>query len=438
MDENQIYIKICEIHKLWAKGEYDKIDFKDYFEKTNKFVKMDLFLSSEKRQISTDIACIIQDTARDKLNRIEPDSFSNIISTLVILAEKNPSEFKHQDYEDPVLTAINTALGNIYMAIISFCLRWCKVFGKVQGQQTFPLELKNFFESELAGKKERPPEFDTIMGLELNNLEYLDTNWVKNWIDSIFPKSNDIILRRALIGYLYNPNPLSKELYTLLKCNNVFHRAIHEKLPERCIRTLIWEIIVGYSEGVEIIDTTGNLVDELIQYGNEEHIMYLIHQYWQFRSNSDFRVVQKVKPLWRKLVNHLIEEGNSIGRNRLLAHLSWWVELFDYIDTDIIDLLKPSLNVISMLDAIRLLEIFKSYPSKDNWELILPLILIKVENPEYMGKYLKPALDFIREKFQYQEIINIGKGSSKVDVFDRLLPNKKTSMDKYLNMESGS
>ncbi len=397
MDDIDLYTNIISVHKLWEKKEIEKIDFDDYFEIIHKYVKNDSFGGIQERRISEEIADIIREASLGNQDLITLKSISKVISTLLVLGIKLPSEFNQIIHEDPVINTLNTALGHIYLAMMAIISRWRKIVD-IPESRSLPPELKVFFESILVEKKERTPEFDAIIGLELNNLEFYDTNWVCNWIDTIFPINNKERMLRVLIGYFYNPNPISKELYSILKQKDIYRLAIHTKLPDRCIRSVSYAIFVGYSENEEKMGELGNLIDELIDTGSDDHIDYFIHIFWQFRATLDEKLRHKVKPIWRKLVNSLQERTDLVDKNRSLARLSWWIELVTHIDEEVQDLLKPSLEVINFLDARRLLDAFNARPSLSNWDLILPKIISKIDYPEYEMEHLKPAFDYLKEK----------------------------------------
>jgi hypothetical protein len=264
----------------------------------------------------------------------------------ILLFLVNNTESDVDKEEDIINTTINTAKGKIFEAIISYSLHFARINEKSKGKRWKPA-IKEEFTKRLNRLFDKSLEFSVILGQFLPNLLYLDDEWVYDNIDRIFPKDNDLHWRIAFTGYLSYSRTLYKEIYSMLKEKGHYSNAITAKFAdkyamERCVQ----HICIGYLSDFEKIDDNESLINQLLNNKdpekNPEQLTELINYLWRIRDNLKAQSKEKVKPLWKKMIEILTPKQNESAYREVISKTSNLLKLFDNIDDEMFELLKLS------------------------------------------------------------------------------------------------
>jgi len=293
-----------------------------------------------KDRIISAIADLIDEGTKKDDHAMDTNLLTKAKEILLILVNNTKSEVDKE--EDIINTTINTAKGKIFEAIISYSLYFARINEKPKGERWIPA-IKEEFTKRLNRLSDKSLEFSVILGQFLPNLLYLDDEWVYDNIDRIFPKDNDLHWRIAFTGYLSYSRTLYKEIYSLLKEKRHYSKAITAKFAdkyamERCVQ----HICIGYLSDFEKIDDNESLINQLLNNKNPEQLTELINYLWRIRDNLKAQSKEKVKPLWKRMIEILTPLQNEPVYREVISKTSNLLELFDNIDEEIFEWLKLS------------------------------------------------------------------------------------------------
>jgi hypothetical protein len=288
------------------------------------------------------IADLIYEGTNDDRHAFDQRCLPQCEKILLILSENTPSDV--DDSSKDIFTAVlNSALGRVYYAIISYSLRFARIYRKDVDQKWID-PIRTHFEKVL--HKGRSVEFNVILGTFLLQLYYLDKNWTKESINIIFPKEDIESWTIVFSSYLFHSSQFSKELYLLLRENQHYTSAIRtEPNGSTSFAKLSQHICIAYFNDLEPL-SDGSLISELITSENINYLSDLIHFVWRLGDKIDAGMKTKIKPLWDKIIAFIKNSEDESKYGDILAYLSFWLSLVDRIDDDICSWLKISVKYI--------------------------------------------------------------------------------------------
>ena len=199
------------------------------------------------RWISDAIADLLHDGTRDDKHAYPAALLPRGWSLIQILVEHGEAVTEPSD--DPMNQAINSSKGRALEAAFSHILRSCRIADKATGSHAAAwVDAHGLMDQELARCVGDNFEFSTLCGAYLGNLEYIDSHWLQDSIEEIFPVAHPPNLGCALGGLAYAS--ATRKTYRMLRDAGVMDAALRfafkdqhgrEKLLERLTLGYLWE-----------------------------------------------------------------------------------------------------------------------------------------------------------------------------------------------------
>ena len=197
--------------------------------------------------ISNAIADLLNDGTRDDERAYPSELLPNGWHLIQILVERG--ERIAEPIEDPMNQSINSSKGRALQAAFGHILRRCRLADKEAGCHAKVWSaMRCLFDRELARCVGENFEFSTLCAARFGNLEYIDQEWLKANIRSIFPLDQPTNLRCAVGGLAYAS--ANRRMYRMLKDKEIIDSALRiedqdhygrEKLMERLMLGYLWE-----------------------------------------------------------------------------------------------------------------------------------------------------------------------------------------------------
>lgn len=351
-----------------------------------------------KNLIIGNIADLIYNGTNNDKHAYEAKYFLKTEEILLTLGEKTKSEIG-QDSQDIFTKVLNSSLGKVYSAMISYSLRIARLQRKDKEQKWVKV-IKSYFEKTLEMK--RSVEFDVTLGNFLLQLDYLDKKWVNNKINNIFPRENTKSWINAFSSYLFHSSHFSDELYLLLKSKQHYDLALETDFKESEISMkLTQHIFIAYVRGIETL-SKNSLVDKLIKNSNTRFLSDLILFAWRFRKKNE-KIKSKIKPLWGKIVDFIRSSEDDSEYKEILVNLFFWLSLIDEIDNDIYDWLKTSIKYVNAKIEIFLAEYLLQHVDKTP-KLVAEIFYEIVGVGKYFPRFKQKDIVILIEKlFTYKQ-----------------------------------
>ncbi len=316
------------------------------------------------------VAKLIEAGTKDNTHMFDPQFLPLAEKILLILVEK--VELGPSTIQDMSTAVVNSDRGSVFSAMINYALQFARVNGSEQ-ESRWPQAIKEDFTKRLDRSFEPSFEFSFVLGACLSNLLYFDKTWVIDNIDRIFPKHNEYHWHVAFSGYLLYSGQLHESVYSLLKKQGHYQKAITSDfcnqqidtrvLPQtsvvyldseqinftvdRAIRKkLVSDIYLGWVKGFETLTDETSLIYQLINSGPQKLLSALIHFFWRKRDDLPEEMKIRVMPTWRALFESLSQKDDIEKYEEVLSRLSGWVALVDTIDTEVLKWLKMSTKYI--------------------------------------------------------------------------------------------
>lgn len=287
---------------------------------------------------------------------------------LLVLAQRTNEDLF--DMGDLVNSVLNSTKGKIYSAMFNYSLCYARHFRKDLDSR-FNEAIKKDFVKRLDPKNEPSEEFSLTLGKFLTNLCYLDKNWVKENINKIFPKENEIHWKAAFTGYLSNSETVYVKIYNLLKSNGHYSKALNTEFKDPHITEhLVQHICIGYMEGLENLDDESSLINHLLNIWNSHHITELIRFLKWFNKDSASDKKQKVFALWRIIISKISSDLENTENINIFSELNGWISLIDMLDDE----------------SCRWLISSAKYVKSHNFGFIEQLIRLADKTPKYTGE----------------------------------------------------
>jgi len=304
-----------------------------------------------KTLVISNVADLIHSGTNNDKHAYDVKHFPKTEEILLILGEKTKSEVD-QTTEDLFTAVLNSSLGSVYSAMISYSLRIARLLKK-DVEQKWIKNIQDHFEKTLETR--RSVEIDVTLGKFLLQLHFLDKKWVKDNINKIFPKEKTESWINGFSSYLFHSSHFSDELYCLLKANQDYELALKTDFGRSLIFGKISQhIFIAYIRGSETLSEE-SLMSDLISNPNLAFLSDLVLFAWRLGNKTD-KIKPKIKPLWEKIVKFIRSSEDEARYREILAYLSYWLSLVDKIDEDIVDWLKTSIKYFDQKTELFLVE----------------------------------------------------------------------------------
>jgi len=354
------------------------------------------------------ISELIEEGTKDDKHAFEPNLFPQAETLLLHLVKKTKSDL--HDTDDIVTAVLNSSKGKIFSAIISYSLRYGRVY-KNQADERWPIAIKKDFNTRLDRAIEPSLEFSLTLGQCLANLFWLDNQWATDQINRILPLNLEKHWKAGFTGYLFFTSQIFKNVYFCLRTNGHYTRALKTNFNKNHISDrLVQHICIGYIEDWEELNDNKSLISQLLRKQDVKQLKEILRFFWSQRDKITKKIKLKVKPCWGKLVEIALQNEQKKEYQILLSDLSKWISLVDIIDDQIFQWLKLSI---------------KYFQVHNHTSLFIEYLLEHVlKAPEKVGKLYLEMLnsniypDYKKESIQ--EIIDVLYQSDHRKIADRI------------------
>lgn len=317
--------------------------------------------SPQKNYLVKSIADLVYEGTHDEQNTFPQQFLPNCEAILLQLVDNSFSTVTNENF-DVFTSVINSPLGIVHYAMITYSLRFAKLYKK-DSVEKWATPIKSYYESAL--QKKRTIEFQVSLGTFLPQLYYLDKEWVTNNIDIIFPKEDTLIWEYGFSSYLVHSSTLSKQIYCLLREHQHYTKALDclTSTQKHALTKLPQHICLAYLNDLEDL-SENSLLSKLVKGENVTYLFDLVTFLWHLRGKLETRMQEKIKPLWAAIID---QTSNSSYKNKykeVLAHLSTWLILIDTIDSDVVNWMKQTNACLNDRSSLFYLEYLNSHVSK--------------------------------------------------------------------------
>ena len=304
--------------------------------------------------VISEILELIKEVTKDDKNVNNLKFLPKIEKILLKLASK--IEPKKYSAENIVNKAINSNLGKLLSAMVFYSFRYAKK-NKSENTERWPKKIKIYFDKMLNRKDNPHIELGAVVGKYLPSIYYLDKEWITINFNNIFNKEIQQLWEVAFSSYLFYSATIYKEFYILFKQDNHLLKGIITNFEEEFSeKHFVQHICLAYLEGWEKLEDSNSTICKLIENKKIAHLEEVISFMGSKKSNL---FIEKIKPLWRKMISVLENEINDPKYQKVIAKLINWLDLVDEMDNDIFNwiilsvkyiYLKP--NIYSFLESL--------------------------------------------------------------------------------------
>lgn len=332
--------------------------------------------SQEKNFFTKSIADFIFEGTRDE-KHVFDDDFLPLCESILLRLTANAYPTVTSDTTDVHTAVLNSPLGILYYALITYSLRFAKVNNKNK-EEKWVNSIKAYYQSII--ESTRTIEFEESLGTFLPQLYYLDKQWTISNINKLFPKENQAMWKFGFSSYLFHSTTLSKDLYCLLKENGHYKKAL-ESVEKYSFEKLPQHICIAYLNDLENLEK-GSLLTDLITGSNVSYLMEFVNFFWHLRGKLDEKMKGKVKPAWGAIISHISNVAEKDKYRGILAHLAYWLILVEDIDEDIANWMKFSNKYIDDVGSMFYVEYLNNHVSK-NPEQVADIFYDLLSNANY-------------------------------------------------------
>jgi hypothetical protein len=253
---------------------------------------------------------------------------------------------------DLVTSVLNSSKGKVFIASINYSLRNARLYAKDRNDRWIQ-SIKSDFTLRLNKIIEPSLEFSVVLGWYLPYLNYLDSQWVGTNINKIFDRDSDKHWQAAFIGYIVMTSTVYEELYKLLRDNGIYERGMAISFADKHVGDkLVQNVVIGYIAGWDDLDDPSGLLNRLFKTNNHEYLSSLVTFMWTFRDSNKKDISDKVKRLWKRVIEQITRMENGEYRlvdeaySKIASDLGRWLSLVDTIDDDTYKWLLVSVGAI--------------------------------------------------------------------------------------------
>lgn len=329
--------------------------------------------------VISEILELIKEGTKDDKNVNNLKFLPKIEKILLKLASK--IEPKKYSAENIVNKAINSNLGKLLSAMVFYSFRYAKK-NKSENTERWPKKIKIYFNKMLNRKDNSPIELGAVVGKYLPSIYYLDKEWIIINFNNIFNKEIQQLWEVAFSSYLFYSATIYKEFYILFKQDNHLLKGIVTNFEEEFSeKHFVQHICLAYIEGWEKLEDSNSTICKLIENKKIAHLEEAINF---LGSKKNSLSIEKIKPLWSKMISVLENKINDPKYQKVVVKLINWLDLVDEIDNDIFNWLIFSVKYFEKLNITyiyeKLLPFSNKIPKKVG-KIILEMLKSKVVFP---------------------------------------------------------
>jgi hypothetical protein len=325
------------------------------------------------------------------------------ISKSILLKLEANTVSKYVFTLDLATSILNSTRGKIYSAIINYSLRYARLYNKDK-QVHFDPDIKELFIKRLNEAKNT--EFFYSLGKYFRNILYLDSEWVRSNINTIYPKSDNELWEIVISGYLFfNPN-INKEIYLLLKEN--YLKAINFNLNERQLNArVIHQICIAYLNGWELFQDADSNITKVLAQRKPNQIKEIINFIWiQKDSIKELSLINKIENLIIELYNIIAQLDASNDKNDLLSDLSQWIVFINQFNCEQFKVFSELAKYASLrFYSTEFIEELNRIADKSPSE-VAEILIIEIRNKQQYPYYKEEIISKILDKLQHNKKVD--------------------------------
>jgi len=390
LDYMHKYYIIYGFSRAWR--EKQRFNWTNLFELIDKTLDDAFFKSQDKYKfwLVGEIANLIEYGTQKDDNAFDKSLLPKAKIILFKLLEHRDNEVIDDD--DWIHYVLNSPNGKVLHALISYALRYGRLHSsqKVKWEQ----EIKDFFTHQLEQNDDYSIFVFTILGQYLNNLMFLDEEWVDSNFTKIFPIQNDRLWEVSIDGYFSYSTTVYKNIYTNFKDLGHLQKGIDFKFKQdRTSEKIIQHICIAYMG-----DSDSETIFDIIKSQNSNNIIEIITFIWHgYRDKYERDDLEKINTLWNKIFDIFKSETNSEAQD-IFSELCKWFVFIENIDETNVELLKLSAkysekqynNYFITEELLRLVE--------DNAKYVGEIYLYMIENngyPDYKKEDIEKTISYL-------------------------------------------
>ena len=364
LDYMHKYYIIYGFSRAWI--EKQRFSWSNLFEFIDKILDDAFFKNQDKYKfwLVGEIANLIEYGTQKDDNTFDKNLLPKAKEILFKLLKHRNNEVVEDD--DWIHYVLNSPNGKVLHALISYALRYGRLHSsqKVKWEQ----EIKDFFTYQLEQNDDYSIFVFTILGQYLNNLVFLDQEWVDANFTKIFPTENDRLWEVSIDGYFSYSTAVHKNIYTNFKDLGHLQKGIDFKFKQdRTFEKTIQHICIAYMD-----DFDSETIFDIIKSQNSNNIIEIIIFIWHgYRDKYERDDLEKINILWNKIFDIFKSETNSEAQD-IFSELCKWFVFIKNIDETNVELLKLSAK--------------HSEKQHNNYFITEELLRLVKDNAKYVGE----------------------------------------------------
>jgi hypothetical protein len=355
--EYQYHILMGFIEAWKAK---EKFDWKILFNFCEKIINEDEFWNQYYQAknfyyeyIISQISLLIIEGTKDDTHAFEKVHFPITEQILLYILSKLPKGSSKIESNELRMHVSNSAKGCTILATLIYSLRYARVSGNSTIASKFPIKIKDEFSKRLNRDFDDCLEFSYITGKYIQNLVYLDEQWVNENINSIFFIENEKHWRVSMEGYLGHLilNQFDKNIFYLMKENNHYLKAIQTEFQNKMVNErVIDHACISYLNNLENESDTEQLFEILISKWSIQDILEIVRFFGRLKNDERLSPEQKEKIFlfWKFVYDHYSERTELLDDDkRILSESCELAFVLDRIDQDAFMLLHSLIKYLN-------------------------------------------------------------------------------------------
>lgn len=300
-----------------------------------------------------EVASLIRVAIEENSKSLENKYFTKLKEILFFIVEndKNPTEEGEKEFGgdnmDYITYSLNCNRGKAMHSLIKYALKVNALQFKESKTVLFEGDVKSLLEKRIT--EEKSPSVQSVYGIYLNNLFYLDYDWTKSLIlkRKLFPEvdGREVFWEAHWYGFIAYGN-FSEELYELLKED--YKKAV-ELLKEPSkdnLRILKYDnrlaehLMYAYFNGVEDFKERDGIINKFFEIASADlrnHAIYFLGTSMQGRKISS-EEKNRLKKFWRWRLKEV--------KDSELTGFIFWLKNWPENIKEIEDLVLPIIHLI--------------------------------------------------------------------------------------------
>lgn len=314
------------------------------------------------------------------------------IDDLLIYTFTNYKIKNNADRDDVVTLSINTLPGLLMETTITYLL-WVARNTKKESDIKWDDRFKKLFTEKLTSPK-RDREFSATLGKFIRNILYLDSSWVWDNFDKIFPQDNELFWKDTISALLFYMNNVYDVIYKKLKDLGHYSKALNTEFYSDDIGSRVIEhVCVAYLFGLEKYQDS--LLKDIINDDNSAYIKKAILFFSRKDIKDDEEKRNRISVFWAAIFNKFKDLDDNESK-KIILELASLQKHFNSLTTNF-EMLKVSFSRCSLDHyPFEPFEIIQKYVDKEAG-LVGDLIISSIDGGFYFS-YKEGILQAVIEK----------------------------------------